>query len=280
MDLFRVFGVFRGSNHKRYAMMKLMKGQNIKRFPNSRLFIFSWIFLTLGLFCQTAFGCECDYPSACYAYSNSKDVFIGTLKKLEIDKTIVPQKLHIYYEVKRVLKGDPQGIVKVTFDYGDCASNFGRDDVRNIGKEFLVFRDGGDIQYICNRTSLLSDVKSDLEYFDKILASKPSFTIGATIKNLSPKELSDSSITIFAGKEEHKITLDSKGSFEFVAERNVPYVVKMMFPVVSVLNVRDDMSFLTPLVRTTQKDGKTMAEYDLKFQPYSCDRRTIILGEF
>jgi hypothetical protein len=232
-----------------------MKNQNY----SIRKAIFVIILMVLVFF-DKAISCDCHSQNVCVDYSQAKFVFIGKLLKVvEVDKT---NKFDFYahFKVEKPFKGkiDKVEVVKLNTS---CRENFKFE----IGEKYLVYSD--DFRSPCNRTDLLSKMKSDLDYIKTLSETTPSFTVHGKL-GITESEAKETRVTVSDGKREYPTEVDKYGQYSFVSTNNTNFHIKIVLPFYAEVNGYG-------IKAVSFKPNQTTIEYDVSFKPNECNFREI-----
>jgi hypothetical protein len=221
--------------------------------------LFVIVLLVLVSF-DKALSCDCHSQHVCVDYSQAKFVFIGKLLKVvDVDKTN-QFDVYAHFKVEKTFKGKTDVVEVVKFNIS-CRENFKFE----IGERYLVYSD--DFKNPCNRTDLLSNLKSDLDYIKTLSERIPSFTIHGKL-GITESEAKETKVIINDGKREYLTEVDKYGQYSFVSTNNTNFHIKIVLPFYAEVNGYG-------IKAVSFKPNQTTIEYDVSFKPNECNFREI-----
>jgi hypothetical protein len=224
------------------------------------------LILLISAFAKVGFSCSCQGVPPCVSYSKSDKVFVGKLQKIDPDTTLSTYAINAKFEVHKVYKGDVAKTESITIELGSCERepSLGG-DYFSVGKTYFVYsnKNISSTRQYCDRTSLLSDAKSDLEYVNNLSDKQPIFSIFGDIYGLNDKELKDIKIQLKSDdNKSYSLIPDQSGRYEFKTSEDKLFNVEILFPPNRGIRLNE--------VIVNYEDDKTIVKYPAKFIRNGC----------
>lgn len=232
------------------------------------------LILLVSAFAKIGFSCSCQGVPPCVSYSEADKVFVGKLKKTNPNKRTSTTSFDATFEVQKVYKGDVAKTEIIGIEIGSCERGLASDkNYFSVGETYFVYANkniSSSRQY-CDRTSLLSDAKSDLEYVNNLSDKQPRFSIFGAIYGLNSKELNDVKIQVKSDDKSYDLIPDQSGRYEFKTSEDKLFNVEILFP------PRRNI-FLNEVI-VDYEDKETIVKYPAKFIRNGCSYRTFEVDE-
>lgn len=230
--------------------------------------------LLVSAFARVGFSCSCQSVPPCVSYSEADKVFVGKLIKTDPEKRNSSTSFDGTFEVQKIYKGDVRKTEIIGIEIGSCERGQASDkSYFSVGATYFVYanKNISSSRQFCDRTSLLSDAKSDLEYVNNLSDKQPSFSIFGDIYGLSSHELNNIKIQIKDDKKSYNLIPDQSGHYEFKTLEEKLFDVEILFPPKRGIRLNE--------VIVNYEDDRTIVKYPAKFIRNGCSYRTFEVDE-
>ncbi|HSE17598.1 MAG TPA: hypothetical protein VLB46_11125 [Pyrinomonadaceae bacterium] len=231
----------------------------------ARRLVFMVVISVPFLIVTDVFGCQCrEREPPCSQYKSADVVFVGsvvtiTLAGLESQKKIV-------FSIEQNVKGLTNSTAELVSYGSSCDYSFVE------GKTYLVYAyrnsERNEIYtHYCTRTTEVSNAKSDLAFFKRIIQKHQSSQIVGVLAD-NTKRLRYASVVASGGGRDYRTTTDQEGWFTLSVPGASKYQVRILLPLYAdVVGTEAELNKISKRERT--RTG-VIIEYEVVVEPNSC----------